>query len=395
MVCFSLSPTLRPSATTEMFNALPPEWLPPLLEMSCVTESRSFWRAACGLLAEVAPYRIAVVWSNAATLLFARDAPGRLQESQQDTTFARDLHVGSVYNYLNEELLPQVTLISAAQLSLAPQHAHPTLRTHRCIDAITLVFRAGDWVCASIALYRNGQDGDAAPDAAAALERLYPVVERLVLHHQQLVQQAALETGVTGFLRELPVGLAFFSWQETLLFANDEGYRQSHTWNFAPKSRPVKESELRRGFAIAPEIRQAWGTLRYEWDLSLARFEPMERTSLTVVHPRAPHLKAVVSITVNRLHPLQTPNFVVRFTSLNSGAADAAFEPTSTQLSALAELTAAERAVAVLAMRGLDNQSIATQLHREVSTVKDHLTRIYSKLGVKSRSQLASLTRGA
>jgi DNA-binding CsgD family transcriptional regulator len=334
------------------------------------------------------------VWENTATLLFARDGGGRLDESREDAAFARDLHVGSVYNYLNYSLDPRVTPIAAAELQRAPQHAHPFLRAHRCDEAITLVFKKDGWACATIALYRNIHDPGTAPDAETALEQLYPVLKRLVLRSQHLTQQATLNTAATDFLGDLPVGLAFFSWQRELLFANDEGYRQAHAWNCAPTVVRLKDGELRERFVVAPEIHQAFNALRYEWDLSLARFEPMEATRLTVVHPRAPHLKIVASITVNRANPLQTPNFVTRFTSLNSGT-DTAFEPSAAQISVLAKLTAAERAVAVLAMRGLDNRSIAAQLHREVSTVKDHLTRVYAKLGVKSRAQLASLTRGA
>ena len=41
-----------------------------------------------------------------------------------------------------------------------------------------------------------------------------------------------------------------------------------------------------------------------------------------------------------------------------------------------------------------DRKDEAAQLHREVSTVKDHLSHIYAKLGVRSRAQLAALFAG-
>jgi DNA-binding CsgD family transcriptional regulator len=54
------------------------------------------------------------------------------------------------------------------------------------------------------------------------------------------------------------------------------------------------------------------------------------------------------------------------------------------------ELTPAEQHVAELAAGGRSNKEIARTLHVTVSTVEAHLSRVYAKLGVRSRSQLAS-----
>jgi DNA-binding NarL/FixJ family response regulator len=54
------------------------------------------------------------------------------------------------------------------------------------------------------------------------------------------------------------------------------------------------------------------------------------------------------------------------------------------------ELTPAEQHVAELAAEGRSNKEIARALHVTVSTVEAHLSRVYAKLGVRSRSQLAS-----
>ncbi|ROO84785.1 regulatory LuxR family protein [Actinocorallia herbida] len=53
-------------------------------------------------------------------------------------------------------------------------------------------------------------------------------------------------------------------------------------------------------------------------------------------------------------------------------------------------LSEAEAKVAELAARGLSNRQISTRLYITVSTVEQHLTRIYRKLGVRRRSQLAA-----
>jgi DNA-binding CsgD family transcriptional regulator len=51
--------------------------------------------------------------------------------------------------------------------------------------------------------------------------------------------------------------------------------------------------------------------------------------------------------------------------------------------------TAAERRVAALVSAGLTNKEVAAQLFTSVATVEAHLTRLYSKVGVRSRTQLA------
>jgi DNA-binding NarL/FixJ family response regulator len=52
-------------------------------------------------------------------------------------------------------------------------------------------------------------------------------------------------------------------------------------------------------------------------------------------------------------------------------------------------LTRSEHDVAVLAGAGLRNSEIGTRLFITARTVECHLTRIYQKLGVRSRTELA------
>jgi DNA-binding NarL/FixJ family response regulator len=53
-------------------------------------------------------------------------------------------------------------------------------------------------------------------------------------------------------------------------------------------------------------------------------------------------------------------------------------------------LTAQELAVAQLVARGLSNRQVASELFVSVKTVQFHLTRIYSKLRIRSRVELAA-----
>jgi DNA-binding CsgD family transcriptional regulator len=60
----------------------------------------------------------------------------------------------------------------------------------------------------------------------------------------------------------------------------------------------------------------------------------------------------------------------------------------------LAALTASERRVAELVAEGLSNKEVAVALVVTPRTVEAHLTRVYAKLGVRSRAGLASRLRG-
>lgn len=59
-----------------------------------------------------------------------------------------------------------------------------------------------------------------------------------------------------------------------------------------------------------------------------------------------------------------------------------------TELDPLAKLSDAERRVAGLAARGHTNQQISRRLHVTVSTVEQHLTKVYRKLSIRRRTDL-------
>ncbi|WP_097229197.1 helix-turn-helix transcriptional regulator [Streptomyces zhaozhouensis] len=58
-----------------------------------------------------------------------------------------------------------------------------------------------------------------------------------------------------------------------------------------------------------------------------------------------------------------------------------------------ARLTTSERRVAALAVQGFSNREIAEHLYVTVSTVEQHLTRVYRKTGVGSRAELSAALR--
>ncbi|NEB91478.1 helix-turn-helix domain-containing protein, partial [Streptomyces bauhiniae] len=63
-------------------------------------------------------------------------------------------------------------------------------------------------------------------------------------------------------------------------------------------------------------------------------------------------------------------------------------------LDALAGLAAMERQVAALVMEGATNREIAARLFVSVKTVEATLTRVYRKLGIRSRVDIVRLAAG-
>ncbi len=57
------------------------------------------------------------------------------------------------------------------------------------------------------------------------------------------------------------------------------------------------------------------------------------------------------------------------------------------------ELTPQEEAVSLLVAQGLSNREVAAELYVSPKTVQYHLTRIYAKLGVRSRAELGAARR--
>ncbi len=62
----------------------------------------------------------------------------------------------------------------------------------------------------------------------------------------------------------------------------------------------------------------------------------------------------------------------------------------------LTELTPPqEQAVVELVVQGMSNREVAASLFISVKTVQYHLTRVYARLGVRSRAELTALHHGS
>jgi DNA-binding NarL/FixJ family response regulator len=89
-----------------------------------------------------------------------------------------------------------------------------------------------------------------------------------------------------------------------------------------------------------------------------------------------------------------SPPVARRLIALVAGDSDAG-ERQETARERLAALSPREREVALAVGRGLANAEIATELYMSVATVKSHVSRLLTKLGVENRVQIALLVQEA
>jgi DNA-binding NarL/FixJ family response regulator len=89
-----------------------------------------------------------------------------------------------------------------------------------------------------------------------------------------------------------------------------------------------------------------------------------------------------------------SPAVARRLITLVAGDTDAGERQESAR-ERLATLSAREREVAIAVGRGLANADIASELHMSVATVKAHVSRLLTKLGVDNRVQIALLVQEA
>jgi DNA-binding NarL/FixJ family response regulator len=89
-----------------------------------------------------------------------------------------------------------------------------------------------------------------------------------------------------------------------------------------------------------------------------------------------------------------SPAVARRLITLVAGDTDAG-ERQETARERLAMLSAREHEVAMAVGQGLANADIAAELHMSVATVKAHVSRLLTKLGVENRVQIALLVQEA
>ena len=173
-----------------------------------------------------------------------------------------------------------------------------------------------------------------------------------------------------------------------------------------PDSSPAQSRAYNELLRRATSPANALGYLRTFWNIDLYEIIPQVSCPTLVLHAREDSViafdegrKVAALIPGARFVLLDGRNHVVldnepAWQQLTE-AIDA-FLPVTTPESArlwLNELTAREREVLEVLARGLDNREIAGRLKISEKTARNHVSIVFSKLGVKNRAQAVVLAR--
>jgi DNA-binding CsgD family transcriptional regulator len=371
--------------------ALSADAIAALEPVACARDVSEFWEALLALIRAAVPLDTAFLWydyfdfANSSQSTLVLESPWR--ERDPDYWHARRAHHPTP-QFLKDH--PGAPLHRVSDALSAEVLAHSAfyrrfMQPEGWEFGITLSFWQRQEVRANIVLYRAAAQGDFTAEEEAWLRAFHPLIESVLFRLINDQQQRALHASLSHFVAGLPIGVILLNWNLQPVFINDEGYKQAFFWIHGTK-RPYAVLP-RKEFQIPPDLAAVCETLRCRWletdglgAIPVEHSVPSKHSDLSAV-VRAQRVQGVSA---------HRPSFLIRFGGLGSRAHDA-FQPSDEQLKILSQLTPAEREVTILLIGGLSNREIAEKLHRERCTVKDHLSHIYGKLGVRNRTQLTSL----
>lgn len=387
-------------------------WLPLLADVAGSRDLAAYWNTLHALLQAIAPHHTMAACCQLSPAIFGEEA--RPQRNQAVRTMRETIHASGIDSDVSDEFLlhvhdqalalglmlhegrqamRQACLLTPEQLRDNEEFFQRYVRPQGWEHALTLpLWWEGDELHAGVTLYRNASQGPFEAFQLESIQALLPTLGNLLQRLQEQGHQFAAKSNLQDVLTDLPVGLMLFEGDWQPVFINEEGYRQTQLWNYAPAVPPPNDARI--DFRVPQELRAAGDRLRSSWLHDALGITPLKgELKERVAHPLRADLKATLTIARVKDGSSRLLALLVRYSGMASRAASA-FQPTSTQLSILSQLTPSERNVALLVMRAMSNQEIAQALHRDVTTVKDHLSHIYDKLGIRGRTQLATLLAG-
>jgi pimeloyl-ACP methyl ester carboxylesterase/DNA-binding CsgD family transcriptional regulator len=237
-------------------------------------------------------------------------------------------------------------------------------------------------------------------------------IEYAVRHPERVSHFVMLGTYARGwFKRGLPPERveeleAQLKLVETGWGREDPSYRHMFASQFMPGATLEQLRSLSELQRVSASPQDAVRVLRAVWGLDVSKSVPHVRCPTLVVHARgdlrAPFEegRAMAStIPEARFVPLDSPNHILLehepafrqfFDELNAFVPRA---PGGGERERFPGLTAREAEILERIAQGLDNAQIAAHLGMSEKTVRNHITHIFDKIGVESRSQAIVLAR--
>jgi DNA-binding CsgD family transcriptional regulator len=234
---------------------------------------------------------------------------------------------------------------------------------------------------------REGRS-DFSPQESARLERVHRFLDCAVNRLNEREAAKTVREGMAIAVRDGTRGFAILDHNLLLVQANPIGRLRCAAW---VDHRDVTTPARPRAWQLPTVLAAACRELRHEWQTSV-RADPDAIGNLRrqVLHPRVPGVTASVTMVWPNTTGMAEPTFVLELDGRVNGIA---LETPDRSMPVLQQMTASERAVAMVLADGFSNQEIADQLGKTVYAVKFLLHRIYRKTGVPSRAALVAVLR--
>jgi pimeloyl-ACP methyl ester carboxylesterase/DNA-binding CsgD family transcriptional regulator len=264
-----------------------------------------------------------------------------------------------------------------------------------------------------ISLERAIEDLEAAVDAAG-LERFAlfgasqggaTSIEYSVRHPERVTHLVLFGTYARGWLKrglssqridELDAQLKLV---EAGWGRQDPAYRHLFSTQFVPGASLEQLNSLSELQRVSASAENASRVMRSFFELDVTATAPSVRRPTLVVHARedrrvpfeegrllatlVPGARLLTLETNNHILLEHEPAFRLFFSELRAFLSSQG----ATRTQAFADLTAREAEILERIARGLDNAQIAAQLGMSEKTVRNHITRVFYKIGVQNRSQ--------
>jgi DNA-binding CsgD family transcriptional regulator len=363
---------------------------PALLALHAAIDGEAFWRAALGVLRAAMPafhyvMGVATVGTKPfmlRTTMPVADEPDYWEKLNRvaplEKLVARS--VGKKVGRMSDE-------VPFLLLRLTPFYRR-FMKPEGWHHSAAMFFWDGDKFLGHLAQNRTAEQGDYTDAEMRLLHALYPhfdtALRRVILFDRERSARLSMEESV----HRSPLPTAVLDWDLTPRYHNAAGAEAAAIWRVGPD----EARALKPVFALPDDLGAACGELRAARARTiLAGTAAAAPRELVVRHRTFTWARATVRLLDPERSHFAHPRFLIQFSLLRPGTGADRGGPD--ELSLLARLTPAERAVALLAADGLENDEIAARLAVSRSTVRTHLRQIFSKLDITSRGKLAPLLR--
>lgn len=366
------------SNISSLINTLPGSSVEKLFDIVLDDRKENMWSEIADIILRKFPIDIIVVNQLQHVTLYSRTPEG-IVTSRSDAAIY-NLRAPELYNKFNLGFSESVRSFEGVTLNAAVATHRNHLKHIRYLHAISYDLLDGEYICASIIIYGPLEIKS---ERLSFFNMLSPVLKKIFERNTVQSQKSITHAGLTQALKYVPYGILIMNWALGDKIINNEGLLKCLQWNEGRDSLPSSLKIAKQRFSIPAEIQQGLDELRRLW-LENEHGLKIASESKNIICGLNPQLSCTVSILNLTDSPLELPCFMVHFS-----AASTRFEILGSEdkehsrLVLMSKLTPSERTVLLLLIEGKKNSEIAIVLHRQESTIKEHLTSIYSKLEMR------------